>query len=104
MELMFLLVKITSTILFVGLIGMLIRLYDSLVLKPERLRFKLRKQGIRGPPPSFLIGNMLEMGKTGSKESNLAQDGKQVITHNCSAAVLPFLDKWRKQYGINSII
>ncbi|XP_022764626.1 cytochrome P450 714B2-like [Durio zibethinus] len=99
MELVFMLVKITSTILLVGLIGMLIHLYDSLVLKPERLRSKLQKQGIRGPPPSFLIGNMLEMGKTGSKESNLAQEGKQTITHSCSAIVLPFLDKWRKQYG-----
>ncbi|XVE68645.1 hypothetical protein DITRI_Ditri09bG0085300 [Diplodiscus trichospermus] len=98
MEMVLSLVKIISTVLLVGLTGMLIRLYDSLVLKPEKLRSMLRKQGIQGPPPSFLVGNMLEMGKKGS-ESILAQEGKQAINHNCSSTVLPFLDKWRKQYG-----
>ncbi|MBA0780619.1 hypothetical protein Gotri_004700 [Gossypium trilobum] len=99
MELVFMLWRITSTILLVGLIGLIIRLYDSLVSEPERQRSKLQKQGIRGPRPSILIGNLLQIGKTGSKVSNMAEEGKQVTTHGCCAFVLPFLDKWRQQYG-----
>uniref|UniRef100_A0A0E0BN51 Cytochrome P450 n=1 Tax=Oryza glumipatula TaxID=40148 RepID=A0A0E0BN51_9ORYZ len=35
--------------------------YIILWLRPERLRQKLRSQGVRGPKPSFLFGNIPEM-------------------------------------------
>ncbi|XP_039037320.1 cytochrome P450 714B1-like isoform X2 [Hibiscus syriacus] len=100
MGLAFMLLRIVSTLFLVGSIGVVIRLYNSLVLIPGRQRSKLRKQGIRGPPPSILVGNLLQLGKkTESKNSNVTRDGKQAITHSCCSDVLPFLDKWRRQYG-----
>ncbi|XP_039067125.1 cytochrome P450 714B2-like [Hibiscus syriacus] len=99
MELSFMLLRIISSILLIVLIGVIIHMYDSLISKPERQRSRLRKQGIRGPRPLILVGNLLQMGKTRSKDSNMAQGGEKVITHGSYAALLPFLHKWRQQYG-----
>ncbi|KAE8670647.1 Cytochrome P450 isoform 2 [Hibiscus syriacus] len=105
MGLAFMLLRIVSTLFLVGSIGVVIRLYNSLVLIPGRQRSKLRKQGIRGPPPSILVGNLLQLGKkTESKNSNVTRDGKQAITHSCCSDVLPFLDKWRRQYDMFKFI
>ncbi|XWS66284.1 hypothetical protein CRYUN_Cryun05aG0186200 [Craigia yunnanensis] len=98
MELPLLPTKIMVTVLMLGFLGLLVRLFEALILKPEILRSKLRKQGISGPPPSILLGNIPEMKKIQSKESKLSR-GEQVIIHNCCSAVFPFLDQWRKQYG-----
>ncbi|XWS08106.1 hypothetical protein CRYUN_Cryun41cG0050800 [Craigia yunnanensis] len=90
------------TIPLLGFIGLLTRLFDGLILKPERLRSKLRNQGIRGPPASFLLGNLWDLMKTRLKDSNLLQEEEEeqvMITHNCSSTVFPYFDQWREQYG-----
>ena len=99
MELPTLLVKITLTIVLLGLVRILYRACDALILKPRRLRSKLQKQGIQGPPPSFLFGNLLEMRKAVSQVPKPSQ-GEQGIVHNCSSFLFPSLEKWTQQYGI----
>ncbi|KAK6228376.1 hypothetical protein QUC31_006259 [Theobroma cacao] len=99
MALLLLLVKITGTSVLMAFIGMLIHLFDSMILNPARLRAKLRKQGIRGPPPTLLLGNTLDIKKTQSKLSMLPQEGEQVITHNSSSTVFPYFEQWREQHG-----
>ncbi|KAG6630513.1 hypothetical protein CIPAW_13G023600 [Carya illinoinensis] len=44
-----------------GFLVLLVHLYDLLILKPKQLRAKLQRQGIRGPSPHFLLGNIFEM-------------------------------------------
>ena len=100
MELLAFLVKIIVTFLLLGFMGLLTHLFEAVVLKPKKLQSKLQKQGIQGPPSSFLIGNMWEIMKTTSKDSKLTQQGEQVITHNCASVVFPHLDQWRKKYGM----
>ncbi|KAA8534507.1 hypothetical protein F0562_032024 [Nyssa sinensis] len=91
-----LLVKIVVTIALVGLVSLLIHLYNVLVLKPEKLRSKLRKQGISGPPPSLLLGNIRDMKKA---QSTITKEEDKLITHNCSSILFPYFDEWRNQYG-----
>ena len=98
MDLSLLLLKVMITIALLGFFSKLIQICDALILKPERLRSKLRKQGIRGPPPSILLGNINDIKKMKSTASK-TQPGEQALTHNCSSAVFPFFDLWRKQYG-----
>ncbi|XP_075646433.1 cytochrome P450 714C2-like [Castanea sativa] len=98
MDLSLLLLKVMITIALLGFFSKLIQICDALILKPERLRSKLRKQGIRGPPPSFLLGNINDIKKMKSTASK-TQPGEQALTHNCSSAIFPFFDLWRKQYG-----
>ncbi|XVE75517.1 hypothetical protein DITRI_Ditri12bG0099900 [Diplodiscus trichospermus] len=99
MELPLLSSKIVVTVLMVGLLALLLRLFEELILKPKRLRSMLRKQGISGPAPSILLGNIPEMKKIQSMQSKFCKEGEQVITHNCCSAMFPFLDHWRNQYG-----
>ncbi|XP_059434198.1 cytochrome P450 714C2-like [Corylus avellana] len=99
MEQLLLLFKIIITIALLGLVTTLMKMCEALILKPKRLRGILRKQGIRGPPPSFLIGNIGDMKKTKSSPSKAQQKEEQAITHNCYSAIFPFFDEWRKSYG-----
>ncbi|XP_022764621.1 cytochrome P450 714C2-like [Durio zibethinus] len=99
MELPLLPLKMMVTVMLLGFLGLLVRLFEALILKPERLRSKLRKQGIQGPRPSILLGNISEMKKIQSNVSKLSREGEGVIVHNSFSAVFPFLDQWRKQYG-----
>ncbi|XP_048136770.1 cytochrome P450 714C2-like isoform X1 [Rhodamnia argentea] len=95
--------KALISIAVVGVIGVLLRLYNALVVKPEKLRSLLRKQGIDGPPPAFLLGNIMEIKKARSSSSSSSAPktppGQPPARHDCAAALFPFFDKWRKQYG-----
>ncbi|KAK9273369.1 hypothetical protein L1049_018179 [Liquidambar formosana] len=53
--------QILLSVVLGGLLVVLVYVYNLLVLKPNGLRSKLRRQGIRGPFPSFLLGNIPEM-------------------------------------------
>ena len=88
-------VKLFISIALVGVLGLFFRLYNALVVKPKKLRSILRNQGISGPPPSFLLGNIREI-----KESqSTAVKDSCTDTHNCAAALFPFFEKWRNKYG-----
>ncbi|GKU91594.1 hypothetical protein SLEP1_g5450 [Rubroshorea leprosula] len=100
MEFQFLPIKITLSIFFLVLFSILVNLFNSLILKPGRLRSKLRKQGIRGPPPAILLGNIKEIKKTQTHpEVSKSSKGEEPISHNCSSLLFPFFDQWRQQYG-----
>ncbi|GFZ01784.1 cytochrome P450, family 714, subfamily A, polypeptide 1 [Actinidia rufa] len=96
------LLKVLLSIGVVCAIGLFVRLYNALVKKPERVRAQLRKQGITGPPPAFLVGNILEIKKARSEaaeaETKKTTDQPQ-ISHNYEHNILPFFDGWRKKYG-----
>lgn len=82
-----------------GLLWLFWRLYNLLVNKPEKLRSILRKQGINGPSPILLLGNILEMKK--SRSANVVAPPFGPPTHhNCGDALFPFFESWRKDYGM----
>ncbi|KAI8534046.1 hypothetical protein RHMOL_Rhmol10G0058300 [Rhododendron molle] len=93
------------SIAVVAALGLLLRLYNTLVVEPRRLQSKLRKQGIDGPPPALILGNILEMKKAGhgskTKEANDPKNPTLVLptTHDCSTSLFPFLKKWSQLYG-----
>jgi len=69
--------------------------YNAMWLHPQRIRNKLRQQGIDGPPPSFLHGNIPEMTRLVKQEKS-----SEPITHDYTPFVLPYFEKWRKRYGM----
>ncbi|XVF82817.1 hypothetical protein PTKIN_Ptkin16aG0080500 [Pterospermum kingtungense] len=99
MELQLVLVKISLTGLLLGLITFIIRMFDALILKPGRLRSRLQKQGIQGPPFYLFLGNLLDLKNIRFKGPKFQEDEHQEITHNCFSLVFPIFDKWRQQYG-----
>ncbi|GMY10395.1 cytochrome P450 714C2-like [Fagus crenata] len=90
--------KIFISFALLGFFGLLVRLYNSLVVKPKRLRSMLRKQGINGPVPTLLIGNIKEIKKAQSTTVK-APTTEPPVSHNCAAVLFPFFEQWRKQYG-----
>ncbi|EEF35958.1 cytochrome P450 714C2 [Ricinus communis] len=94
------LIRILVSFAVVGFFGILLRVYNVLVLKPERLRSILKKQGINGPPPTLVLGNIREIKKSqSSKVGNVTPTSQPPVTHNCAADIFPFFEQWRKQYG-----
>ncbi|KAF8364681.1 hypothetical protein HHK36_033361 [Tetracentron sinense] len=75
-------------------------LYSILLLKPKRLREKLRRQGITGPPPSFLYGNLPEMRKIQSSVTKAPNDHEaEILEHDYTSTLFPYFEQWRKEYG-----
>ena len=84
----------------IALAGLLFHVYNTVWLKSERIRKKLRVQGIKGPSPSFLYGSLPEMQKiqsqaTTSKPPNHAE----IVAHDYTSTLFPYFEQWRKEYG-----
>ncbi|XP_023549298.1 cytochrome P450 714C2-like [Cucurbita pepo subsp. pepo] len=78
-----------------------LHLLESLLWKPERLRAKLRKQGIGGPSPSILIGNVPEIKKIRALTSAAKNTEANSITQGWASNLFPHLEQWRNRYGLN---
>ncbi|XP_073158160.1 cytochrome P450 714C2-like [Henckelia pumila] len=78
-------------------------LLDSFLGRPKRLRSKLEKQGIRGPSPSLLYGNLAEIKKINNRVlENLSKkpaDSGEVKFHSWPSTALPHLLQWIDEYG-----
>ncbi|KAL1829470.1 hypothetical protein ACET3Z_007882 [Daucus carota] len=91
--------KIFMSLFVVGVFGLFWRLYIMLVAKPSMIRRMLKKQGIDGPKPMFLLGNILELKKMKDAVVKHSDSTDPPVSHNCGALLLPFFDKWKQQYG-----
>lgn len=58
----------------------------------------MKKQGVHGPKPSFLIGNITEM--TSLVSAAVSQDMK-TISHDIVRRILPHFVVWSNQYGMS---
>lgn len=93
--------KIFISLPLLAFLGLLVGLYRGLVVKPRELRARLGKQGIKGPPPSLLLGNIREIKKALSQVVKVCDSSTQPpVTHNCAAILFPFFEQWRKQFGM----
>uniref|UniRef100_A0A2C9V5Q1 Cytochrome P450 n=2 Tax=Manihot esculenta TaxID=3983 RepID=A0A2C9V5Q1_MANES len=91
--------KMLLSFVFIVFFGVVIRLYNVLVLKPKRLRSILKKQGINGPAPTFLLGNITDIKKAQSSVVKATSANDSPLLHNCAALIFPFFELWRKEYG-----
>ncbi|KAK8681233.1 hypothetical protein V6N13_053640 [Hibiscus sabdariffa] len=84
--------------LSLAFLGFILCLCHELLLKPMKLRARLRQQGINGPPPTLLLGNIREIKQS---QSSVVKDPTphSPATHNCAALLFPFFHQWRNQYG-----
>ncbi|RXI06723.1 hypothetical protein DVH24_025859 [Malus domestica] len=106
--------KMTVSALLGGFVLFVLYVYESLVLKPKRLRSKLEKQGIRGPPPSsILFGNIPDMNSiklkvmrekstaTETSSTSVSKDRHVLIDHDWPSTLFPHLVQWRNHFGPN---
>nr|QNS30016.1 cytochrome P450 [Nothapodytes nimmoniana] len=95
--------KITLSLAACGFTWLLLQLCYTWLLKPKRLRAKLQAQGIRGPSPSCLYGNIPEMTKiqlqTRSTEIATCHLKDIKIIHDWADIVFSHIERWRNEYG-----
>ncbi|CAN4085195.1 unnamed protein product [Withania somnifera] len=85
-------------VMLIGLGGFYI--FNTLWLKSaQRLRWKLQKQGISGPKPSFLYGNIAEMQKIQSASLKTSKNYGEFVAHDYTSSLFPYFEQWRKLYG-----
>lgn len=90
---------VISSLVVLGVVGLVLHVYNSVWLKSERVRKKLRMQGIRGPPPSFLYGNLPEMQKIQLQAMKASNQTDEFVAHDYTSTVFPYFEQWRKEYG-----
>ncbi|XLR30426.1 hypothetical protein S83_058326 [Arachis hypogaea] len=93
--------KFLTSIAWVGFAGLLVLLYNNLVVKPKRIRSKLSNQGINGPTPTFLLGNIREIMKACQLIITTSKSRSVEVPHLHEIAPLtfPFLNTWKQKYG-----
>lgn len=96
---MSLVLGIFSSVALLGVIGFFLHLYNIVWLKCEKQRRKLRKQGIKGPQPSFLYGNVPEMQRI-QFTSRKALNHGEIVAHDYTSTIFPYFEQWRKEYGM----
>ncbi|XP_012443451.1 cytochrome P450 714A1 [Gossypium raimondii] len=72
--------------------------YTRSWLRSQRLRKKLCMQGIKGPPPGFVYGNVAEMQQIQLKAKK-TRNHSEIVAHDYTSTLFPYLDHWRKEYG-----
>lgn len=90
--------KIAVTVLLLWVLSLVLRLCNALFVKPRRLRTALKKQGIKGPPTTFLLGNLGDMNKA-QAQIQKPPPGEKELVHNLPAFIFPTFPQWNKQYG-----
>lgn len=85
-------------IVFVGIVGVGYHVYGRAVAEQWRMRRSLKKQGVKGPPPSLFNGNVSEMQRIQSEAKRYS--GDNIISHDYSSSLFPYFEHWRKQYGL----
>ena len=92
---------LVSSLALLSLVFFLMHVCYTVLLKSERIKRKLRMQGIQGPPPSFLYGNLLEMQKIQLNTLKASSfQSPDFIAHDYTSTVFPYFEQWRKEYGI----
>ena len=91
--------KMIVSVVLGGVVGLFIYLYNTLILKPKRLQLRLGKQGIRGPSPSFLVGNIPQIKRIQTQKAHSTTPKHVPIAHDWYCTLFPYIEQWRNQYG-----
>ncbi|KAK7317048.1 hypothetical protein RJT34_00957 [Clitoria ternatea] len=94
--------KVVFSVAVVGILSWIVYVYGDLWQKSQRVRRRLKMQGIRGPPPSFLHGNLPDMQRIQSQAKSPTSNNHsdQFLAHDYTATLFPYFEHWRKQYGL----
>ncbi|XP_068660886.1 cytokinin hydroxylase-like [Aristolochia californica] len=65
-------------------------------LTPQRIQKFMQRQGVNGPKPKFLVGNLVEMASIISKTTSSDMNS---IHHDIVSRLMPHYILWSRQYG-----
>ncbi|KAH9673506.1 cytochrome P450 714A1 [Citrus sinensis] len=91
-----------SVLLIVSCSSILLKLIKKWLLKPNRIRSMLSKQGVGGPKPSLFFGNVKDIQKIESLLNPLSSPSSSsgpVSHQDWVLSIFPHLQKWTRDYG-----
>ncbi|KAG0487876.1 hypothetical protein HPP92_006687 [Vanilla planifolia] len=88
-----------ACLLLLGLFVVGLKFYYVAWARPERIRRRLRLQGIDGPPPQFLHGNLKEAKRFVLEKKAMEGNEEEKVRHDYSSVIFPYFEKWRNIYG-----
>lgn len=89
------------TLFFAGISSFLLRFFLKYLWTPWAIHGALKKQGFKGPPPRFMLGNLLDIANIMQQE--LLTDMASV-DHNFRKRAFPYLVEWSRRYGEKFVI
>jgi cytokinin trans-hydroxylase len=95
---------VLTSLLVIFIFSFLKVAYDNIscyFLTPRRIKKIMEKQGVRGPKPRPLTGNILDVAAYVSKSTSKDMDH---ITHDTVNRLLPHYVAWSKQYGTQAYL
>lgn len=85
-----------------SILALFFKLYRASLAAPRRLRLVLNQQGVGGPPPSFLLGNIFDIKNSRTSAAAVAAVAAAAgspASHDCGAVIFSVFNEWRRQYG-----
>nr|AJD25245.1 cytochrome P450 CYP714E21 [Salvia miltiorrhiza] len=98
-ESMIIAAQMLLSILLGALFIVIAYVFDASISRPRRLRSGIVKQGIRGPVPSILYGNIPEIKRITESLKPMEKRSPDKMVHDWFPAVFPHLEQWRNEYG-----
>ncbi|WJZ97390.1 hypothetical protein VitviT2T_015998 [Vitis vinifera] len=68
-------------------------------IKPSNIQLKLRRQGIKGPPPAFVMGNIPEMKRIMSMAADAPRSEAHLPLGFSTSTTFPYFAQWTKLYA-----
>jgi hypothetical protein len=89
---------IQASLLIVVLIivGAVSEFFKVYVWDPRRIRSFMERQGVKGPPPSFMVGNLMAIANLQEEET---ADDMESLSHDIVGRLLPHYVKYSRIYG-----
>ncbi|XP_047978065.1 cytochrome P450 714C2-like isoform X2 [Salvia hispanica] len=101
------LLQIIVSIALASILALIFRLYKALVVAPRLLRHALKQQGVGGPPPSFLLGNIIDIKNSRASPAAaaaVAAAAGSPASHNCEAILFSAFNEWRQLYDLEALL
>ena len=96
MEEVFVAMKLVFSVAVVGILSWIFYVYGNLWHESQRVRKRLQMQGIKGPPPSFLHGNLPDMQRIQSQakaaSTSNSNHSDQFLAHDYTATLFPYFE------------
>lgn len=95
--------KLIFSLLSGGILASFAYIYTVFFVKPRRLKSRLQNQGIKGPSPSLLLGNIPEIRRiqteSAAAKTSQKKENPLPIDHDWPSTVFSHLNQWINEYG-----
>ena len=95
MAFLYLVFQVFVSVMSLFLLFALWKVVFSFWISPNQVYRRIRRSGLRGPPPSFPLGNIDEM----RRDKRNSSPGHSRISHDIHSSVFPYFSRWTKSYG-----